>query len=84
MKSSRSPGDGVHLPAICSSSAALKFLAIGEASLPSASTLNQANPLAAKSSTTNAASSSMPLREYRSAAPLALMPRTRPPDAAVS
>ena len=54
---------GVHAPAILASRSALKFLAIGEASLPSASTLNQASPLAPKFSTTKAVSSSMPLRE---------------------
>ena len=45
------------------SSSGLKFLAIGEASRPSASTLNQASPFAPKFSTTKAVSSSMPLRE---------------------
>ena len=61
--SSKSPGAASMRWPIFASSSAEKFLAIGEASLPSASTLNQASPLAPKSSTTKAVSSSMPLRE---------------------
>ena len=82
--SSRSPGSASIRSAIFANSAGLKFLAIGEASVPPSSTLNQASPLAPKSCMTKFVSSSMSLREYWAAAPLALMPRTRPPASAAA
>ena len=78
----KSPGSPPILSLNRSSKVSGKFFAMGEARVPSSVTLNQARPLAPKSCCTNSVSSSIPLREYRSPACLALIPRTKLPASA--
>src|SRR5262249_47413431 len=67
----KSPGLACMRSAILASRSGEKFLAMGEASAPDSSTLNQASPFAPETWHSHAVISSMSLREYLAAAPVA-------------